>query len=174
MRAPSDRRHQILPDSHKVDTQRTVSGRTRVHRIERRNDDNLCCWTSIEKWPRQYLGCHRRTRSQQSRGLPGVFPPRGVCVATLLENCGSPRWFREKTARNSRKAASKFINMTQICVYRATWKMMTTFEFWASGSSTLATSAAVKADSTLPARTNQARFDTNEHATIFFLKKLDP
>ena len=38
--------------------------------------------------------------------------------------------------------------------------MMTAFEFWASGSSTLATSAAVKADSTFPARANQARFDT--------------
>ena len=46
---------------------------------------------------------------------------------------------------------------------------MATFEFWASGSSTLATSAAVEADSTLPARANQARFDTNEHANYFFV-----
>ena len=46
--------------------------------------------------------------------------------------------------------------------------MTTTFEFWASGSSTLATSAAVKVDSTLPARANQVRFDTNEHANYFF------
>ena len=52
--------------------------------------------------------------------------------------------------------------------YRVTWKIMTTFGIWASGSSTLATSAAVKADSTLPARANQARFDTNEHANYFF------
>ena len=56
--------------------------------------------------------------------------------------------------------------------YRVTWKMMTTFEFGGSGSSTLATSAAVKTDSTLPARANQARFDTNEHANFFFLKKM--
>ena len=33
---------------------------------------------SIEKLPRQYLGCHRRTRSQQSRKLPGDFPPRSL------------------------------------------------------------------------------------------------
>jgi hypothetical protein len=39
----------------------------------------------------------------------------------------------------------------------------------------LATSAAVKADSTLPARAKQARFDTNEHANYFLLlKKMDP
>jgi len=57
--------------------------------------------------------------------------------------------------------------------------MMAAFEFWASGSSTLnlATSAAVKANSTLPARANKARFDTNEHANVlcfFFEKKKDP
>ena len=37
-----------------------------------------------------------------------------------------------------------------------------------SGSSTLATSAAVKTDSNLSARANQARFDTNEHANYYF------
>ena len=93
--------------------QRTVSGRTRIHRIERRNDDDLCCWALTEKWPRQYLGCHRRTRSQQSRELPSVFPfPAPIlAVATLLENCGSPRWFREETASN-------FIKMAHMCVLR--------------------------------------------------------
>ena len=35
----------------------------------------------------------------------------------------------------------------------------------------MATSAAVKADSTLPARANQVRFDTNEHANYFFFEK---
>ena len=43
--------------------------------------------------------------------------------------------------------------------------MMTTFEFWASGSSTLATSAAVKTDSDLPARVNQVRLMSWEDAT---------
>ena len=42
---------------------------------------------------------------------------------------------------------------------------MATFEFWASGSSTLATSAAVKTDSSLPARVNQVRFVSWEDAT---------
>ena len=60
--------------------------------------------------------------------------------------------------------------VVRIIDYRVTWKMTTTFEFWASGSSTLATSAAVKADFTLPARANQVRFGTNEHANYFFWK----
>ena len=56
--------------------------------------------------------------------------------------------------------------------YRVTWKMMAAFEFWASGSSTLATSAAVKIDSTLPARANQARVDPNGHANyVVFWRK---
>ena len=110
MWAPSDRRHHILPDSRTVDTQRTVSGRTRVHRIERRNDDNLCCWTSIEKWPRQYLGCHRRTRSQQ----------RGNCLASSHPNPCRGDTPRELHGGFEKKTVSKFINMTQICVYDTT------------------------------------------------------
>ena len=53
-------------------------------------------------------------RGRHSRGNSAWRLPAPVlAVATLLENCGSPRWFREK-------AASKFINMTQIRVYDKT------------------------------------------------------
>ena len=38
----------------------------------------MCCWTSIEKWPRQYLGCHLRTRSQQARGPSDGDSPRSL------------------------------------------------------------------------------------------------